>query len=103
MKGPALLVAPRGEDASTAGRCARNPCLPIIQTFLRGFLLVTLVSLNTRQVAGGRYVSAFLVGGLISAVWWSNSSAKREQFTGAGALYAFGAACGTVLGMYLGR
>ena len=74
-----------------------------LRTFLRGFVLVALVSLNTRQVASGRYLGAFVIGGLISAVWWSNSSAKRETFTGAAALYAFGAACGTVLGMYLGR
>jgi len=74
-----------------------------LRTFLRGFVLVTLVSMNTRQVAGGYYVGAFFVGGLISLVWWANSSAKREQFTGAGALYAFGAACGTVVGMYLGK
>jgi hypothetical protein len=73
------------------------------RTFMRGFVLVTLVSMNTRQVASGRYLGAFIVGGLISLVWWSNSSAKRESFTGAGALYAFGAACGTVLGIWLGR
>jgi hypothetical protein len=73
------------------------------RTFLRGFLLVALVAANTRQVASGRYLGAFIVGGLISLVWWSNSSAKREQFTGAGVLYAFGAAVGTVTGMYLGR
>lgn len=74
----------------------------IVRTFLRGFVLVALVAMNTRQVAGGRYLGAFLIGGLISAVWWSNSSAKREQFTGAGAVYAFGAALGTVTGMWLG-
>lgn len=73
------------------------------RTFLRGFLLVTLVSMNTRQVAAGRYAGAFIIGGLISLVWWANSSAKREQFTGAGACYALGAAVGTVLGMWLGR
>ncbi len=70
---------------------------------MRGFVLVALVSANTRQVAGGRYLGAFIVGGLISAVWWSNSNAKREQFQGAGALYACGAAFGTVFGMWLGR
>ena len=48
-------------------------------------------------------LGAFLIGGIISAVWWSNSSAKREQFAGAGAVYAFGAAVGTVVGMWLGR
>lgn len=70
--------------------------------FLRGFALVALVSLNTRQIAGGHYGGAFVVGGCISLVWWSNSSAKREDVKGAGAVYAFGAACGTVLGMWLG-
>jgi hypothetical protein len=73
-----------------------------VRVFLRGFVLVALVALNTRQVAGGRYLGAFVVGGLISLVWWANSSSKREAFKGAGALYAFGAACGTVLGMWLG-
>ena len=76
--------------------------MTVLRTFLRGFVLVALVSLNTRQVAGGRYVGAFVVGGLISLVWWANSSAKREQFTGAGAVYALGAAVGTVVGMWLG-
>ena len=74
----------------------------IVRTFLRGFVLVALVAANTRQIAQGRYIGAFIVGGLISFVWWSNSSAKREQFTGAGAVYAFGAAVGTVAGMWLG-
>jgi hypothetical protein len=74
-----------------------------LRVFLRGFLLVALVAANTRQVSSGRYIGAFIVGGLISAVWWANSSAKRETFTGAGAVYAFGAAVGTVVGMYLGR
>jgi hypothetical protein len=73
-----------------------------LRVFLRGFVLVSLVAMNTRQVASGRYLGAFLVGGLISLVWWSNSSAKREQFTGAGPLYALGAAVGTVFGMWLG-
>ncbi len=72
-----------------------------LRVFLRGFILVALVSMNTRQVAGGHYVGAFVVGGLISAVWWANSSAKRESFAGSGALYALGAAVGTVTGMAL--
>ena len=74
-----------------------------LRTFGRGFILVALVSMNTRQVASGRYLGAFIVGGLISIVWWANSSAKREQFTGAAALYGLGAAVGTVCGMWLGR
>lgn len=71
--------------------------------FARGFFLVALVAANTRQIAQGKYLGAFLVGGAISFVWWSNSSAQRESFRGAGALYALGAAVGTVFGMYLGR
>lgn len=76
---------------------------PAIRVFLRGFVLVALVSGNTRQIASGRYVGAFLIGGLISFVWWSNSSSEREKFKGAGAVYALGAAVGTVVGMWLGR
>jgi hypothetical protein len=71
--------------------------------FLRGFVMVTLVAANTRQIANGRYAAAFVVGGLISLVWWSNSSKDRPNFRGAGLVYALGAACGTVCGMWLGR
>lgn len=74
-----------------------------LRLFLRGFVQVALVSLNVRQVAQGHYGGAFFVGGLISLVWWSNSSKHREDVAGAGAMYALGAACGTVTGMYLGR
>lgn len=75
----------------------------VVRVFLRGLVLVALVSANTRQIAAGRYVSAFIVGGLISLVWWANSAKDRPDFPGAGAVYALGAGCGTVLGMYLGR
>lgn len=70
--------------------------------FGRGLLQVTLVSLNVTQVAQGHYVGAFVVGGMISAVWWANSSKHREDVPGAGAVYAFGAAVGTVTGMWIG-
>jgi hypothetical protein len=75
----------------------------MIALFLRGFILVALVSANTRQIANGRYAAAFVVGGLISLFWWSNSSKDRPDFSGAGVVYALGAACGTVAGMWLGR
>jgi hypothetical protein len=70
--------------------------------WLRGFLLVALVAMNTRQVASGQYGGAFICGGLISLVWWSNSSKHREDIQGAGPVYAFGAAVGTITGMWLG-
>lgn len=76
--------------------------MPYARVFLRGFLLVALVSLNTRQIASGNYPGAFLVGGTISAVWWANSSKNREDVPCAWLAYAFGAACGTLLGTWLG-
>lgn len=76
--------------------------MPYVRIFMRGFTLVTLVALNTRQVSQGHYGGAFLVGGAISAVWWMNSSSKREDVRGAAVAYALGAAVGTVFGMWLG-
>jgi hypothetical protein len=74
-----------------------------LRLWLRGFILVALVAANTRQIAAGDYFGAFLVGGCISFVWWANSSKDRPDAKGAGAAYAFGAACGTVAGMWLCR
>jgi len=74
-----------------------------LRVFFRGFILVTLVSWNTRQIASGNYPGAFLIGGTISAVWWANSSKDREDVPCAWLAYALGASCGTVLGMWLGR
>lgn len=95
MSGVQSCLVGHREAAHLAGLAAR--------TFLRGFFLVALVAANTRQIATGRYVGAFLIGGLISAIWWSNSSGQREQFKGACALYALGAAVGTVVGMWIGK
>jgi hypothetical protein len=75
----------------------------MIGLFFRGFLLVALVSMNTRQIANGRYAGAFVIGGLISLCWWWNSAKDRPDFRGAGLVYALGAACGTVTGMWLGK
>src|SRR5688572_8378302 len=47
---------------------------PYVRVFMRGFLLVSLVSLNTTQIAAGNFPGAFVVGAAISLVWWSNSS-----------------------------
>lgn len=75
---------------------------PYLSLLARGYVMVTLVSLNTIQVAHGRKVSAVAVGFLISLTWWSNSSKKREDVPLAGATYALGAALGTLTGMWLG-
>jgi hypothetical protein len=73
-----------------------------LRLWLRGFVQVSLVACQTAQIARNHFDGAFVVGWLISFVWWSNSSAKREDVKGAGAVYALGAACGTVVGMWVG-
>lgn len=73
-----------------------------LSLLVRGYVMVTLVSLNTIQVAHGRHAAAVGVGFLISLTWWSNSSKKREDVRGAGVTYALGAALGTLTGMWLG-
>lgn len=73
-------------------------------TFLRGWLIVTLVAWNTRHVATLNYSAAFLTGGVLSLVWWGNSkTAANSTVTGARWAYALGAAAGTLTGMWLGR
>lgn len=72
-----------------------------LRLFARGFVQVALVAANTRQIAAYHMGGAFVVGGLISLVWWSNSSKNRPDVPGAGAVYALGAATGTVFGMWV--
>jgi hypothetical protein len=71
--------------------------------FWRGWLIVTLTAMNVRQIAGGHYLHAFIVGFGISLVWWFNSrNAAKSELVGAGLVYAIGAGLGTLTGMYLG-
>lgn len=72
-----------------------------LKLWLRGFVLVALVAANTRQIAAGNFAGAFVVGGLVSLVWWGNSSKNREDVPGAAWVYACGAASGTVFGMWV--
>jgi hypothetical protein len=52
--------------------------------WMRGFLLVALVAMNTRQVASGQYVGAFICGGLISLVWWRTQASTARTSAGRG-------------------
>lgn len=66
----------------------------------RGWLIVTLTSLNTGQIAGRHWAGAGLVGFGISWVWWRNAqSAARKDLPWIGETYALGAAMGTLTGM----
>jgi hypothetical protein len=71
--------------------------------WLRSFKIVTLTALNVMQVSQHRYGVAFITGGLLSWVWWSNTrTAARSDVRYAQLAYAIGAGCGTVFGMWLG-
>lgn len=69
----------------------------------RGWLIVALTAANVRQIAGGHYGPAFVVGCAISCVWWFNSrNAARSDLPGAWLAYALGAGLGNVTGMWIG-
>lgn len=69
-----------------------------LRTFLRGFIYVFLTAANTVQIADRHWAGMTAFGGFISVLWWQNSSAARENYRGAGAIYGAGAACGTLCG-----
>ena len=75
---------------------------PLLDIFCRGFLIVSLISRNTIQLAHGR-ITAPLVGFCIAVVWWMNArTANRVDGVMAMLSYAFGSALGTAMGLWLG-
>jgi hypothetical protein len=74
----------------------------LTMVFLRGWLMVSLVALNTVQIAHGRTLHAMVVGFCISYLWWGNSSRYRSEARWAGVVYATGAALGTLTGIWIG-
>lgn len=74
----------------------------LTRTFFQAFGLVTCVAANTSFIAQGRYDRAFIAGFCISYIWWWNArTAARDGSKLAHFIYSFGAACGTVTGMYI--
>ena len=74
----------------------------MLSIFLRGALIVFLVSLNTRLLADGRGL-AVPVAAALSAVWWWNArTASKIEGWHAALAYAAGAGCGTALGLWVG-
>ena len=70
-----------------------------IKLFLRAVLQVTLVALNTYQVANGHYIGAIIVGFLISLVWTFNVKSAAFGSIIDKLIYASGAAIGTGIGL----
>ncbi len=72
--------------------------------FWRGFAITTLTAFNVMQIARGHELGAFGCGFCISWVWWGTAHrAGGTNTPGARFCYALGAACGTWLGLKLGR
>ncbi len=77
--------------------------MKLARLFGRGWLIVSLTSLNVVQIAQHHYGSAFVVGTAISLVWFGNSRhAAHSEVAGARWAYALGAGLGTITGMYFG-
>jgi len=72
-----------------------------VKLFFMGMLQVTLISANTWQIANEKWLGMFLIGFSISAVWVFN--VKRAAFGNwiDRIVYPLGAACGSLLGVYL--
>ena len=73
----------------------------LIDIYVRGVAIVTLVSWNTTLLAEARPL-AIIVATVLSGVWWLNArSASRAEGWQAMACYALGAGTGTALGLWL--
>jgi len=65
---------------------------------------VSLISLNTYQIAHDHLPGAFVVGCLISWLWWANAGhAGRSTSRLDGVVYGLGAGVGSVTGLLLSR
>lgn len=69
--------------------------------FGTGVIQVLLVGINTWQIAHEKWVGAFIVGFCISYVWAWNIRRMAFGSHVDRAIYAFGAAVGTVAGLFI--
>jgi hypothetical protein len=88
-------------QADAFRRIPRGQSGSYLRTAARGFAMVTLVSMNTRQLSTGHIGAAVVIGFLISLLWYQNSSKDRDNRPLAGVAYAVGAALGTWVGFTL--
>ena len=67
--------------------------------FGRGFLYVFLTAANVYQIAHQKYPGMFVMGTVISALWWGNARhSSRANVPLAWLWYGLGAGMGTVCG-----
>lgn len=72
-----------------------------MKNFILAWLQVTLISLNTWQIANGKILGALIVGFSISLVWTFNIEHITKSTLGSKLIYATGASCGTATGLIL--
>lgn len=75
----------------------------MVTAFLAGFVLVMLTSLQTVLLAKRRVLHVFIVGFTISAVWALAVKTIASSLSSVWAIYALGAACGSVVGCLVGH
>ena len=66
-----------------------------------GWLQVSLVSLNTYQIANGKALGALFVGFLIALIWTSNVRNVVQSGWWVRIAYAFGASLGALTGIHV--
>lgn len=72
--------------------------------WFRAFAIVSITACNVVNVSRGHFGLAFVSGGALSCIWWGNTrSAAHSSLVWGRWAYGFGAACGTVAGMAVGR
>lgn len=72
-----------------------------MKNFFLAWLQVTLISLNTWQIANGKILGALIVGFSISLVWTFNIEHITKSTLTMKIIYAAGASCGTATGLLL--
>ena len=72
-----------------------------LATFFYAWAQVTLICLNTWQIANSKFVGALIVGFLISLVWTFNVRRAVLGCWKTRLIYCVGASCGTATGLSL--
>lgn len=74
-----------------------------IKRFIYAWMQVSLVCLNTWQIANGKIVGAIFVGFLISFVWCFNIQSIAFSKLSEKVTYSLGACCGTATGLLISQ
>ena len=70
-----------------------------LKTFCYAWAQVSLVCLNTWQIANGKFTGSIIVGFLISLIWCFNTQRAAFSNLNEKIIYASGACCGTATGI----